>query len=56
VALYLVRDFRQTAPHIPDREIAKAGFFAPDAPPEGTTRGTKARLAEFFSKPISAYW
>ena len=57
VALYVVRDFRQTAPHAPDHEIAEAGFFAPDAPPEGTTRATKARLAEvFFAAPMSAYW
>jgi ADP-ribose pyrophosphatase YjhB (NUDIX family) len=57
VALYVIRDFRQTAPHVPNHEIAEAGFFAPDAPPEGTTRATQARLAEvFFGAAASAYW
>ena len=27
VAVYVVRRFRQTAPRLPDREIAEAGFF-----------------------------
>lgn len=57
VALYVVRDFRQTAPHTPDNEIAEAGFFAPSALPEGATRSTKARIAEALGgAPVSAYW
>ena len=48
VALYLVEEFVQTAPKMPDREIAEAGFFPLDALPAGTTRGTRERLAEVF--------
>jgi len=48
VALYLVEHFRQTAPKRPDIEIAEAGFFPLDALPEGTTEGTRRRLAEIF--------
>ncbi len=46
VALYVIRDFRQNAEPVPDREIINHGFFPLDALPEGTTRGTRARLAE----------
>jgi 8-oxo-dGTP pyrophosphatase MutT (NUDIX family) len=46
VALYVVRSFRQSAPPQPNREIVAHGFFAPDALPEGTTTGTRARVAE----------
>ncbi len=57
VALYLVRSFRQTAPRLPDMEIAEAGFFLIDALPEGTTPGTRRRLDEMFdSRPVSPDW
>lgn len=57
VALYIVRDFRQTAPHVPDREIEEARFFAADALPEATTRATRARIDEaLYGAPASAYW
>lgn len=46
VALYVVRDFRQTAPRVPDKEIAEAGFFPLDALPEGTTQATRRRIDE----------
>ena len=46
VALYVVRDFRQTATPVPDREIIEHGFFPVNALPAGTTRGTRARIAE----------
>jgi len=57
VALYVVRDFRRIGPHVPDREIAEAGFFAIDALPPATTRATRARIAEALmgARP-SAYW
>jgi 8-oxo-dGTP pyrophosphatase MutT (NUDIX family) len=46
VALFVIRAFRQDGgPHNP-REIVDCGFFSPDALPPGTTRGTRARLAE----------
>jgi ADP-ribose pyrophosphatase YjhB (NUDIX family) len=48
VALYVVREFRQIAPKQRDREIAEAGFFPFDRLPEGTTRATRARLAEIL--------
>lgn len=46
VAVFVVRDFVQSAPRLPDKEIAEAGFFLLDALPERTTKGTRARLAE----------
>lgn len=46
VALYVVRDFRQTGTPVPDREIVEHGFFPVDALPPGTTRSTRARLTE----------
>lgn len=48
VAIYLVQSFRQTAPKLPDAEIAESGFFALDALPPQTTAGTRRRLAEIF--------
>jgi 8-oxo-dGTP pyrophosphatase MutT (NUDIX family) len=57
VALYVVRDFRQSAPHVPDHEIAEANFFALDALPPETTRSTRARLEEVLNGvAISPYW
>ena len=57
VAFYVVRDFYQTAPHVPDIEIAEARFFSPDALPENTTRATRARLDEVLrGAPTSPYW
>ena len=50
VALYVVRTFRQSAPPQPNGEIVAHGFFAPDALPEDTTRGTRARIAEVLEK------
>ena len=49
VALYIVRDFRQTGQPVPDREIVDHGFFPVAALPEGTTMGTRARLAEVLN-------
>ncbi|HET9717226.1 MAG TPA: NUDIX domain-containing protein [Pseudolabrys sp.] len=48
VALFIVRDFQQEGEPRPNHEIVAHGFFAPDALPEGTTRGTRARIAEVF--------
>ena len=49
-ALYVVRDFRQTARRRPNREIVAHGFFALDALPADTTRATRARIAEVFRR------
>jgi 8-oxo-dGTP pyrophosphatase MutT (NUDIX family) len=56
VALFIVRDFRQETPK-PNYEIIEHGFFAPDALPEGTSRATRARLAEVFDGvAVSELW
>ena len=56
VALYLVEQFRQTAPKLPDREIRGAGFFPLDALPEETTAGTRRRIAEVLSGADPSEW
>ncbi|HMN72602.1 MAG TPA: NUDIX domain-containing protein [Rhodoblastus sp.] len=57
VAFYVVRAFAQGQPKQPDREIAEAGFFSPDALPDGATRATRARLAEILEGvEVSAMW
>jgi ADP-ribose pyrophosphatase YjhB (NUDIX family) len=57
VAVYIVPRFRVTGERKPDREILEARFFAPDALPEETTRGTRARLAEILhGQPLSPKW
>ena len=57
VALDVCRSFRQTAPRLPDREIAETGFFRLDALPEGTTAATRRRLAEILDgAEISLTW
>ncbi|WP_245453226.1 NUDIX domain-containing protein [Aquibium carbonis] len=57
VALYVVTDFHQTTPKLPDREIAEARFFRLDHLPEGITRATQARLAEHLEgQEPSPYW
>jgi 8-oxo-dGTP pyrophosphatase MutT (NUDIX family) len=49
VAVYVVRDFTQTGGPRHPREIIDHGFFAPDALPADTTRGTRARLEEVLN-------
>jgi ADP-ribose pyrophosphatase YjhB (NUDIX family) len=57
VAAYVVRNFRVLGERAPDWEIAEARFFPRLALPEGTTRATRARLAEIFdSAPLSDRW
>ncbi|HZP75908.1 MAG TPA: NUDIX domain-containing protein [Pseudolabrys sp.] len=57
VAVYVVRDFRQPGPPVPDHEIIDHGFFAPDALPADTSRATRDRLAEILQgKPKSEIW
>lgn len=46
VALYVCRAFRQTAPRLPDREIAECGFFPADNLPDATTKATRRRIKE----------
>jgi len=57
VALYIVREFHQESAPRPNREIVEHGFFALDALPEGTSRATRARIAEVFNGvPVSELW
>ena len=57
VAVFVVRDFRQDRAPQPGREIVAHGFFPPHALPEGTTRGTRARIAEVLDRaPVSERW
>ncbi len=46
VAVFVARSFAIESAKQPDREIAEAGWFPLDALPEGTTAGTRRRLAE----------
>ncbi|QGM47949.1 NUDIX domain-containing protein [Methylocystis heyeri] len=57
VALFVIRQFRQTGPYVPNREIAEAAFFPLDALPDGATNATRARLNEILQGgPTSPYW
>ena len=57
VAIYVIRDFRQTAPPQPNREIVAHGFFPLDALPPDTTAGSRARIAEVAGgKPAAERW
>jgi ADP-ribose pyrophosphatase YjhB (NUDIX family) len=57
VALFIVRDFVQPSPPVPDREIIGHGFFALDALPADTGRATRARIAEVFEGvKVSEVW
>jgi ADP-ribose pyrophosphatase YjhB (NUDIX family) len=49
VAVYVIRDARQTAPVTPNREIVAAGFFPLDDLPADTTQATRRRIAEALS-------
>ncbi len=57
VALYVVRDFRRIAEPVRGFEIADFGFFPAADLPEGTTSGTRARIAEVLGgRPPSPRW
>jgi 8-oxo-dGTP pyrophosphatase MutT (NUDIX family) len=57
VAVYVIRQFRQTGLPQPNREIIDCGFFAADALPQGTTEGTRLRIAEVLenNEPIATW-
>jgi len=46
VALFVVRDFHQSAAPVPDHEIIAHGFFSAGELPGDTTAGTRARISE----------
>lgn len=57
VALFVVRDFTQDGPRLPDREIVECGFFPLDALPGETTAGTLRRLDEIAGRrAVEPYW
>src|SRR5689334_6340005 len=57
VVLFVCRNSRQVRqPRIPNLEIVEAGFFPPDALPDGTTEGTRRRLGEIGGAPRSGEW
>jgi ADP-ribose pyrophosphatase YjhB (NUDIX family) len=57
VAFFVVRAWRQSRPPEPNREIAECRFFEADALPEGTTGGTRRRIAEVLDGvPRSEMW
>ena len=57
VALFVIRAFRQEGGPRNRQEIIDYGFFARDALPPDTTRGTRARLAEVFDgATVSPRW
>jgi 8-oxo-dGTP pyrophosphatase MutT (NUDIX family) len=57
VALYIVRDFRQTTWPRPNHEIVGHGFYALEALPADTTSATRARIAEVTGGvPVSERW
>jgi 8-oxo-dGTP pyrophosphatase MutT (NUDIX family) len=57
VTIYVVREFRQSAPPVANNEIADHGFFPLDALPQDTTSGTRARIAEaLHGQPVTERW
>jgi len=57
VAVYVLRDFRQTAEPVPGREIIAHGFFPAADLPNDTTAGTRARIIEVIGgAPVGERW
>jgi 8-oxo-dGTP pyrophosphatase MutT (NUDIX family) len=48
IVLFVARRWRQPVVPKPNAEIAEQGFFTLDRLPDGTTRGTRARIAEIL--------
>lgn len=57
VAVFVLRDFRQTSPPVPTHEIIAHGFFKLDELPNDTTAGTRARIIEVMGgAPAPEQW
>jgi ADP-ribose pyrophosphatase YjhB (NUDIX family) len=57
VAVFVVREFSQSAPRAPDREIVESGFFRLDALPPETSPGTRRRIDEALGgAPVTDLW
>jgi hypothetical protein len=55
--VYVVRNFRQIAAPVPDREIVAHGFFGLDELPNDTTASTRARIFEVIAgAPLTEQW
>lgn len=50
VAIYVLRDFQQDGPVVPNREITAGDFFPIDHLPDDTTSGTRRRIAEVVER------
>jgi 8-oxo-dGTP pyrophosphatase MutT (NUDIX family) len=57
VAVYVIRQFSQDRMPEPNREIVACGFFEVSALPDGTTGGTRQRIAEVLdgAAPIATW-
>lgn len=57
IVVFVIRDFAQPSPPVPDREIMAHGFFPRHALPADTTRATRARIAEVMDGvTVSKRW
>lgn len=57
IALFLVRNWSQPVPPVPNREIAEQRFFPMDALPGGIQPSTRSRIEEFMgSRPRAEMW
>jgi ADP-ribose pyrophosphatase YjhB (NUDIX family) len=57
VALFLIRDFSDEGPRLPDKEIAEVKYFSVNELPNEATPATRARINEIINNtPTSSYW
>lgn len=57
VIVFTARVWEQSRPLAPSREIAEARFFETRSLPDGTTAGTRRRIAEFAGQsPVQPVW
>lgn len=57
VAVFTIRRWERRRPFVPNREIAEASFFAPDALPDAATPGTRRRIDELHGRSaIQPLW
>jgi ADP-ribose pyrophosphatase YjhB (NUDIX family) len=57
VAVFVLREFRQTAEPVPNHEIVAHGFFGIEELPNDTTASTRARIIEVLGgAPMPERW
>lgn len=57
VALFLIRDFSDEGPRLPDKEIAEVKYFSVNELPNEATPATRARINEIINNtPTDSYW